>query len=40
MQQSLQADIIALLKSAIHVTVALIIVWCIYRIANGQMSLL
>jgi len=40
MQQAVHSEIIALLKSAIHVTAALVIVWCFYRIANGQMSLL
>jgi len=40
MQQATHAEIHALLRSAIHFTAALVIVWCFYRIANGQMSLL
>jgi hypothetical protein len=40
MQQSLHAEIIALLRCAIHVTAALIIVWYFYRIATGHTSLL
>jgi hypothetical protein len=40
MHQASHAEIIALLRSAIHVTAALVIVWCFYRIASGQMSLL
>jgi hypothetical protein len=40
MQQSLHAEIIALLRAAIHITATLIIVWYFYRVANGQTSLL
>ncbi len=40
MQQSVHAEIIALLRSAIHVTAALVIVWYIYRVATGQTTLL
>jgi hypothetical protein len=30
----------ALFKAAIHITAALVIVWCFYRVANGHLSLL
>jgi hypothetical protein len=40
MQQSVHAEIIALLRAAIHITATLIIVWYFYRVANGQTSLL
>jgi hypothetical protein len=40
MSQVLRGEKFALLKAAIHITAALVIVWCFYRVASGQFSLL
>ena len=37
---TVHAQALATLKAAIHIVAAVIIVWCIYRVANGQYSLL
>jgi hypothetical protein len=39
MQPATHGELSALLKSIVHVAAALVIVWCFYRIACGQVSL-
>jgi hypothetical protein len=40
MQESAHGEIIAILRAAIHITATLVIVWYIYRVANGHTTLL
>jgi len=40
MIRTLHGEKFAILKAAIHVMAALVIMWCFYRVANGKLSLL
>ncbi|MGD0390592.1 MAG: hypothetical protein ABSC42_16730 [Tepidisphaeraceae bacterium] len=40
MIRALDGEKMAIFKSALHVAAAMVIVWYLYRIANGQFSLL
>jgi hypothetical protein len=40
MLRILHGEKFAVFKAALHISAALVIMWCFYRIANGELSLL
>jgi hypothetical protein len=40
MARALHSEKMAIFKAAIHAAAAFVILWCFYRVANGQFSLL
>ncbi|MGD0138722.1 MAG: hypothetical protein ABSD28_07585 [Tepidisphaeraceae bacterium] len=40
MIRALDGEKMAIFKAAIHIVAAMVIMWCFYRVANGQFSLL
>jgi hypothetical protein len=37
---ALHSQILAIIKAAVHIASAIIIMWCFYRLANGETTLL
>jgi hypothetical protein len=40
MIRTLDGEKMAIFKAALHIASALVIMWCFYRVANGQFTLL
>jgi|HubBroStandDraft_5_1064220.scaffolds.fasta_scaffold6203165_1 hypothetical protein len=40
MQEAAHGQVAAILRAAIHISAAIVIVWYIYRVANGHTTLL